>query len=167
MATATVSEHRGTDVPDALKEALTPLLAYRDQVTAEEASLKDQYETKRAEREQVEKVLRSGEMIAPKTRKNNKGKEDMSDLIAPQPWPENPRSRGAIEKVIKAIESMDGKEFQISMIAKRTGCNRKTVERGIGVLRGEDRVRLLGKRPQIERGSTPGGAHAATFKEIR
>lgn len=162
-----------------LREILTPLLAHRDQLLSEEselevklsetaAQIKTEISEKEAERKRVEKVLRSGEMIAPAPKQKAKSSsESQARLIAPTT--ERPKNKVGLEaqnNAISFIEEMDGEPFQIGMIEKRSGLDRKTIERAVGFLRGENRIRLLGKRPQLER-PTPGGKKAITFQEIR
>lgn len=163
-----------------LKEILTPLLAHRDQLLSEESELEEELsETvvkmkaeiaeKAAERKRVERVLRSGEMIAPapKSPSNGASSEALTKLISPTT--ERPKNKMGIEaqdRAIAVIEGMEGEPFQVGMIQRRSTLDRKTIERAIGFLRGHDRIKLLGKRPQLER-PTPGGKKAMTFQEIR
>lgn len=152
-----------------LEEALTPVLALFDQAEAEEKDLFEVYRAKKDERESIERCLRAGKMIAPKDPAKAKGgvsEEAMAALITPQPWPENERSIKVTQKVVTAIEALDGEEFQIAMLSRKAGADRRSVERAIGVMRGEDRIRVLGKRPPLGR-DHPGGASAMTFKEIK
>lgn len=149
-----------------LQEALTPLLAYRDQVASEAAEAHEHYKAKKAELDHVERVLRAGEMIAPKQTSSKVKGEAEPSLLLPQEWPTHGRAVEACKKVIAIIEEFDGEEFQIPMIAKQTGSSNQIIERAIGVMNGEGRIRILGKRPQIGR-KTPGGTACVTFKEIK
>lgn len=160
-----------------IQECLSPLLAKRDQIESEEADfrekIKEMRETlyeKGEERKDMEKVLRAGGMIASEPRPKSEHNEPQfkGSLLEPhlEPTPTNPRTAQAWDKVSKAIEDLEGEPFQISMIEKRCGASRGTVERVIGMMRGEERVRLLGKQPPLHR-AHPGGAKAVTFQEIR
>lgn len=174
-----VSEQNDKDIKyPVISDALQPLLPARDQVLSEEAEIEGRIAVEKAalsvkheERKRIEKILVMGGIIKPPEKSEtsshgNKGR--ISDLIAPHVMPTNPRSKAAVERGIEAIEDMGGEPFQISMVCRNSGLDRKNIERAIGVMRGEDRMRLLGKRPQIERSpGTPGGAHALTFQEIR
>lgn len=175
------SEAASALAPDTtLKEILTPLLAHRDQLLSEEseleaklsetvASIKAEIADKSTERKRVERVLRSGEMIAPAPKSESKASKEVSQAKLIAPTTDKPRTQHAAQiqiKAIEAIESMEGEPFQVGMIEKRIKMDRRTIERAIGVMRGEDRIRLLGKRPQLER-PTPGGKKALTFQEIR
>jgi hypothetical protein len=161
---ATEVAERATETVEAkIRELLTPLLAERDQLRAEEADLKEKFDAKRAEVKSVEKVLRSNALI--KSEDPPKRKKAEAKGIAPQIYED--LSQAAREAVV-LIEEFDGEPFQIGMIEKKTKLSRGTIERAINHLRGEDRLRLLGSRPQIMRDpKAPGGRPAATFQEIK
>lgn len=163
-------------VSPTIEECLAPLLAKRDQIESEEQELRDQIKTMREtlyekghERKDMEKVLRAAGMIASESRPKSEHNvpQIKGSLLEPHlaNTPTNPRTAKAWDKVFKAIEDLEGEPFQISMVEKKCGASRGTVERVIGIMRGEERVRLLGKQPPLHRKS-PGGARAITFQEI-
>lgn len=159
-----------------IKECLTPLLAKRDQIESEEADLREGIKgmretlySKGEERKEIEKVLRAGGMIAsePRPKSEHNAPQIKGSLLEPhlEDAPANPRTAKAWDRVSKAIEDMEGEPFQISMIERKCGASRGTVERVIGMMRGEERVRLIGKQPPLNR-THPGGAMAVTFQEV-
>lgn len=148
-----------------LQDLLAPLLAQRDQFISEEADIELELTTKKEERKKIEKVLLAGGLIDKKPKKIKA--KSTQDLIAPRlpGKPRNKKAAQAQERALTAIKDMKGEPFQVGMIVKRCGSDRRTVETVVGTLRGEDRLRLLGNRPQLER-TYPGGRPAATFQEI-
>lgn len=152
-------------VASPLREIVTKMVAMRDQLEAEEKDFFEKFQTAKSEREKIDKMISaSGTVKKPKATKEPSNKA--ADLFAPREMPTNSRSIEAITKIIAHIETYGGDQFQIGMIEKGTGCNRTTIARALGVMRGEDRLRVLGRRPPMERGSYPGGSQAITFKEI-
>lgn len=163
--TVEAAEAATTAIEEKIRGLLAPLLSDRDQLLSEEAELQDELDAKRAERKAVEKALRGSDLIASKS----KQKRAKAKAIAPQaPGKLSKQAEKAQETILKAIKELDGKPFQIGMIERRFKVRRALVERVIGVMRGEDRIRLLGNRPQMDRSpDAPGGRPAATFQEIR
>lgn len=179
MANTGIEEKVAEDakvISPTIQECLSPLLAKRDQIESEETELREKIKGMREtlyekgdERKDMEKVLRSAGMISsdPRPKSEHNEPQFRGSLLEPhlENTPTNPRTIQAWERVSKAIEDMEGEPFQISMIEKRCGASRGTVERVIGMMRGEEKVRLLGKQPPLGR-EHPGGAKAVTFQEI-
>lgn len=164
--TAEAAESAASAVEERIKELLAPLLSDHDQLLSEEAEIQASLNVKKAERKSVERVLRSSALIS----SDSKPKAKPKASIAPSLGASKPRTKQAQkaqEKILETIRSMEGKPFQLGMIERRSGAARGTIERVIGVMRGQDRLRLLGSQPQIERSpNAPGGRPAITFQEI-
>lgn len=152
-----------TQVTSPLRDIVTQMVAMRDQLEAEEKDLFEKANATKVEREQIDKMIKASGTKKATTKAASK----KADIFAPREMPTHPRSLEAITKCIGVIVGFDGEQFQVSQVERETGCNRTTVARAIGVMRGEDRLRVLGKRPPMARGSYPGGSHALTFKEIK
>jgi hypothetical protein len=152
-----------------LRDIVAQMVAMRDQLEAEETEMFAAAHAKRAEREQIDRMIRASQPKAKAEAKLSRRKSGgEAALLEPCAMPTNERSVAAITKCINVIEAFDGKEFQIGMVAKRTGSNRRIVSVAIGVMRGEDRIRILGKRKALERSpGASGGAPAVTFKEVK
>lgn len=153
-----------TQAASPLHDIVSRMVAMRDQMESEEKEMFAKAEAIRSEREDIDRMLK---VIRPKKKVQAKPRPKKADSFAPVEMPTNRRSVEALTKCISVIEGFDGAHFQVGMVETPTGCNRKTVARAIGVMRGENRIRVLGKRPPLARGDYPGGAQAVTFCEIK
>lgn len=149
-------------VDDALTQALTPLLALRDQMKAEEAEMQAALEEKRKEVRRVERVLREGEIIPRAQTKPPKSNKSRTGPIG-----STPRAQEAVERIRVAIKSFEGEPFQFSMLEERSKSTRDTLKKALKLFNDEGWVRLVGMRPQLNRKTgAPGGRMAETHQEI-
>jgi hypothetical protein len=147
-----------------VKELLAPLTEKCDQLRATENELEARKQGVRAERIRVEKILRAGGLI--ETAKRTKKGSTRSVSAPDNGLPRTQRGMENLEALENAVKGFDGDPFQIKMLEEATGISRSGCESGIGYMRGQDKIRLLGNRTQIGR-TAPGGRTAATYQEIR
>lgn len=149
-----------------VKELLSPLLSKLDEIVSAEEDLEIRRRMVKSERLRIERLLKAGGLIEKETRNKNGRSRSVEATTPNQGAPLTERGKENLEVLEKAVEDFDGEPFQTKMLMAKTGISRGGCESAIGYMRGSDKIRLLGNRPQIGR-TAPGGRPAATYQEIR